>query len=111
MELEGACKECSHFDICVDPCIFIQNYLADHGLDTWEKNFRQESGETITIFYGSKIVKNETFLLGSDEDYKEPTTLDENPFRHFEPKLLKTGIFVDRFLISGAMKTLPLNMI
>ncbi|OEU66133.1 MAG: hypothetical protein BBJ57_00035 [Desulfobacterales bacterium PC51MH44] len=98
MQLTGACKDCSHFDMCVDPCIFIQNYLADSGLDTWEKHIKGEAGETITIFYGSKIVKNETFLLGADEPFKEDKILEgNNPFRHFEPKLIKTGIFVDRF--------------
>lgn len=98
MELTGACKKCAHFKICENPCIFIENYISESGLDVWEKNIKGEAGETITIFYGSKIVRNETFLLGGDGSYSKNTILEgENPFRHFEPKLIKTGTFVDRF--------------
>jgi len=41
--------------------------------DEEETTKKGEAGETITIFYGSKIVRNETFLLGGDGSYIIPT--------------------------------------
>jgi hypothetical protein len=67
----------------------------------WEKNCLDKNGLPISIFYGSKRVHNETFLLGTDAFYrcidnqKEP----ESPFKHFEPRLIKTGIFIHKFFL------------
>ena len=92
--MQGICSKCPHRSDCKVPCEPVRKFLAENGPDLWEKDIKGKNGETITIFYGSKIVRNETFLLGTDSE--SITFEGKNPFRQFEPKLVKTGIFVDR---------------
>jgi hypothetical protein len=76
----------------------------------WEKTIKGGNGEPITIFYGSKIVQNETFLFGADACQESIDDRQfESPFKHFEPKKKKTGIFIDRFFHKWSYKDLAVK--
>ena len=98
MKVTATCPECMHYKDCCAPCIFVKKYLDHNKGDQWEKSFKTDQSKPITIYFGAKRVINETFVMGQGNGNKKPYLFKEkNPFKHFDPKLVKTGIFIDRF--------------
>ena len=104
IELDGCCLTCSHRDHCQEPCSPVKRYLEREEVKLYEKTMKTRSGEEVTIIWGHSSERNLTAMLGQYNDIEKPEQFLEarlekagSPFRHFEPRLKQTGIFIDVF--------------
>jgi len=114
--LEGICKKCTHFASCRKPCRFAELYLADDNLSVWSKRTTDKNGRKIEIVYSRSRERQQCTLSEGFDNRGRPkitsteqlafSTENENPFAAFMPKLLQTGIFIDRFFNNYSYKDL-----
>lgn len=106
MEVE-VCPKCSHYDICESPCYFVQQYLMEGNTSIYQQSAKNKKEELITIVYTecNRVKRTSELSHNIDGEHvalseavrQHSTDNTDSPFRHFEPKLKMTGIFIDRF--------------
>ena len=105
MKLKEICQKCVHKETCTHPCRPVELHLAEGNQGVFEKRYIDPaSGRQMTVLYPTRE-KRETSMIDefketgipADKVQRTFSTLKDSPFRHFEPSLKQTGIFIDRF--------------
>lgn len=92
----ACCPRCQHFENCEKPCPAVDMLAGPEPYEPHEGKF--------IIVHGDHREVNQSHLESLDQDGDGTkivdeylNTLSESPFRHFDPSLKITGIFIDRF--------------
>ena len=103
VKISATCKDCSHYEGCSSPCIFVQEILGENKPFVREKMVEGVDGKPVVVFWGESRVINETQTMKASkrfgQRYKENRLFEtkDSPWKQFEPSLIQTGIFIDRF--------------
>jgi hypothetical protein len=105
--MKEVCDKCYYGTTCEKPCRPVELYLGNENLAVWTKKATDKNGREIEIIYSRSRERQQTTLSQGVDNRGDPrlsereqlafSTENESPFSHFKPKLLQTGIFIDRF--------------
>lgn len=116
LDLKGVCLKCKHYGFCKEPCRPVALYLAKDNASVFEKTFTDEDGRTVSLVYSRSRETYESAMGDPWDDSKRSSeaeqafsTENDNPFRHFDPKLKQTGIFIDRFFHGASYEDLAIK--
>jgi len=105
--MSGICEKCPHFSGCQSLCRPAQIYLSNESLSVWEKKIINSEGEEITILYSRR---GETPLSVMEyPDDKAFSTDNDSPFSSFDPALVQTRLFIDRFFFKFSVEDLSVK--
>jgi hypothetical protein len=101
---EGMCPKCTHYQTCQKPCYPVQRILSE----------KYEPYEVAGVLYPAHghIQMSHMFSRGSKDGDGRPNREGEQilsndrgkPFKEFNPNLVKTGIFIQRFFFKQPFK-------
>lgn len=96
--MKSVCEKCQHRMTCDRPCRPVELYLQQDNPAVFEKRYINEEGKQVTIMFAKGRVTPQSLGPEMDEEADLAfSTENASPFRHFEPTLKQTGIFIDRF--------------
>lgn len=103
--MHGICRKCSHRANCKSPCSPVKEYLAHENRAVFEKTYTNEEGQQISIIYSRpKEINFSSFKKEGQTDKNRSNKLEmalstenDSAFAHFEPSLIQTRLFIDRF--------------
>jgi hypothetical protein len=99
---KGICSKCSHFKMCETPCYPVTRYLYERGESFERGGVIYPLHKQIPISVCLK--ESEDGRKTANEEEKILSNQLESPFRHFEPGLKMTGIFIQRFFFRKKFK-------
>lgn len=103
--MKGICSKCPHRAKCKSPCEPVKQYLAYQNRAVYEKTYTNEEGQQISIIYSRpKEFNFSSFKKEGQTDKNRSNKLEmalstenSSPFAHYEPSLVQTRLFIDRF--------------
>lgn len=105
--MKGVCEKCYYGTTCEHPCRPVELNLKDGNLSVWTKKTVDKNGREIEIIYSRSRERPQSSLSQGEDNRGRAaltnreqiafSTENESPFTSFQPQLLQTGIFIDRF--------------
>jgi len=111
MKMKEICDQCVHKKDCARPCRPVELHLQAGNPCVYEKTYQDPlTGRMVTVIYPANRKEIRQSTAGVDEDANPAFAAEmPGPFRHFDPQLKMTGVFVDRFFRKLAYEDLAVK--